>query len=634
MELSMFVIEVIPLTRGSHIESLSYYSGTAYDPGTIINVPIRSKEVPAMVTDTKPVSAAKTAVRAATFSLKKLPDQNTHHVLPAALIDTAKELQKTYPAQLGAILYALLPPEVRDGSHALEHTTSYTHANVQPEIDVLEAAHEDRYISYRSSIREVFAHRGSVLFVVPTSAHIEPAVEMLSQGIENRVVVFSPTLTKKKTLASYESFFDFTSAKLIITTPSHAYLDRHDITHIIIEQSRSRHYKAKVRPYIDHRNALRALAHVTNRSVTFGDILPRAEEEHARREEFYATNGEHPKRINLHAKLRIIDQKDKPVASKPFELFAEDTLEHMRKVIKSRKRIFVYAARRGLAPVVACGDCGHIFRCPDSGAPYTLFKTYRGDEEERWFLSQTSGKRVRAADTCPSCGSWRLRERGIGIQHIQRELSEKMPKVPVMLFDHTTATTYKKAKIIIGRFFDTKGSILLGTQMALPYLTEPIDSTIITSHDATRAIPSWRAEEEFLALLLTLRELTDDTVILQTRTEPDELLTLAGQGAIEHFYDEELELRAALKYPPFTIFILLSWQDTKEGALKTEAGLNDLLKDYKPRFYSAPHSLIKKTKRYGLIRILKEKWPDPKLMDMLRKLPPQIKVEINPDRIV
>lgn len=630
----MFVIEVIPLARGSHISSLSYYSATAYDPGTIIDVPIRSKQVPAMVTDTKPVSAAKTAVRAATFSLKKLPEQSARRVLPNALIQTAHELQKTYPAQLGAILFALLPPEVREGDHALEHTAQYAHDNVQPEIDVLEAAYEDRYMSYRSSIREVFAHRGSVLFVVPTSAHIEPAVEMLSQGIEKRVVVFSPTLTKKKTLAAYESFYDLTNAKLIITTPSHAYLDRHDITHIIVEQSRSRHYKAKVRPYIDHRDALKALAHVTNRSVTFGDILPRAEEEYARREEFYATNGEHPKRINLHAKLQIVEQKDEPVASKPFEIFSEETLAHMTEVIKSRKRIFVYAARRGLAPIVVCGDCGYIFRCPDSGAPYTLFKTMHNGEEERWFLSQTSGKRIRASDTCPKCGSWRLSERGIGIQHIQKELSAKMPRVPVMLFDHTTATTYKKAKIIVGRFFDTKGSILLGTQMALPYLTEPIDTTVITSHDATRSIPSWRAEEEFLGLLLALRELTDDTVLLQTRTEPDELLALAQQGAIEHFYDEELELRQALSYPPFSVFILLSWQDTKEGALKTEAGLNDVLKVYKPRFYSAPHSLIKKTKRYGLIRVPKSEWPNTALVDILRKLPPSIKVEINPDRIV
>lgn len=630
----MFVVEVIPLTRGSAIESLSYYSATSYSPGTIISVPIRSKEVPAMVTVSRSVSAAKTAVRAATFSLRKLPEQSAGQTLPQSLIETAKELQKKYPAELGAILFALLPSEIRDGTHMLEHTVPCSHSDILPEIEVMQATFDDRYISYRSKIREVFAHRGSVLFVVPTSSDIERADEMLSQGIEDRVVVFSPLSTKKKSQAAHDSFYNLTNAKLIITTPSHAYLDRHDITHIIIEQSRSRHYKSKIRPYIDHRDALTALAQVTNRTITMGDILPRSEEELARREERYTTLGEHPKRISLDAKLEIIEQDTTLSPERGFELFAPETIAQIEKTISTRKNIFIFAARRGLAPVVACRDCGFIFRCPDSGAPYTLFKTNRNGEEERWFLSQTSGKRVRASDTCQSCGSWRLGERGIGIQYIQRELSQKLPKVPVMLFDHTTATTYKKARTIIGRFYDTKGAILLGTQMALPHIEKPVDLSIITSHDATRAIPSWRAEEEFMGLLLTIRELTNDKVLLQTRTTPDELLTLAKQGAVEHFYNDELELREALGYPPFTHFVLLSWQDTKDGAMKTEEGLADLLKDYKPRFYSAPYSLIKKTKRYGLIRIKREKWPHAALMEILRQLPPSIKIEINPDRIV
>ncbi len=60
-------------------------------------------------------------------------------------------------------------------------------------------------------------------------------------------------------------------------------------------------------------------------------------------------------------------------------------------------------------------DCAHIFRSPQSGAPYSLVRTYKGDTEERWFVCGASGERVRAADTCSQCGSWRLKERGIGV---------------------------------------------------------------------------------------------------------------------------------------------------------------------------------------------------------------------------
>lgn len=630
----MFIIEVIPLKRGSNIESLSYYSGTAHDLGVIIEVPIRKSNVPAIVIGVKSVSAARTAVRAATFSLKKLPPGLTSTPLPPTLIETAKALSKIYPAHLGSIIYNLLPIEVREGIQVVQYTTPVSHSDVRPETDILQATTENRHIAYRSKIREIFAHSGSVLFVVPTNAHLASAVENLSQGIENRVVVFSSTLTKKKLQAAYDNFYDLSKSKLIITTPTHAYLDRHDIIHMIVDSSGSKHYISRTRPYIDHREGLKALSKITNRSVTFGDLLPRTDEEYLRREEIYTSHETPPKRIVLPAKLKIITQKDQPTAEKPFALFSPELIKAITLNIKKRGQTFVYAARRGLAPVVTCVDCGFIFRCPDSGTPYSLFKTRKNGEEERWFLSQVSGKRVRAFDTCSACGSWRLREKGIGIQHIQQELQQLFPKQPIILFDHTTATTLKKAQIIMGKFYDTRGAILLGTQMVIPHIDKKVDLTAITSHDAVRSIPSWRAEEEFFSLLLSLREITNDTVCLQTRTETDALLQYAEQGLVEQFYTEELELRQTLKYPPFSTFILLSWQDTKEAVLVTEERLNQLLGRYKPRFYSAPQSLVSKTKRFGLMRLPKTAWPDQELVGILRNLPPNIKVEINPDRII
>ncbi len=630
----MFIVEVIPLKRGSNIESLTYYSSKAYDPGIILDVPVRKSTVSAIVVKNSPVSAARTAVRAATFSLKKLPDQVVTNPLPPSLIETAKALQRLYPAHLGSILYSLLPIEVREGETKVQYTTPVSHADIRPEVDILEATKADRLIAYRSKIREVFAHRGSVLFVVPTSAHIDAAVEALSHGIEKRLVVFSPTLTKKKLQAAYASYYDLTNAKLIITTPAHAYLDRHDITHIIVDESRNKHYHSRHRPYLDHREVLKTLAKVTNRTITFGDLLPRAEEEYFRREELYATTTEQPKRINFTAKLQIIQQENIASAEKPFALFSDELTNALATTSKNRGQSFIYAARRGLAPVVVCIDCGHIFRCPDSGTPYSLFKTTHNGEEQRWFLSPVSGKRIHAPDTCTACGSWRLRERGIGIQHIHTELHHLLPECPVILFDHTTATTIKKARVLMAKFYDTRGAILLGTQMALPYIDSPVTTTAITSHDAARAIPSWRAEEEFFSLLLELREKTTETVYVQTRTEPDQLIEHATQGLVEQFYNDELSLRESLSYPPFSTFVLLSWQDTKDGVMVTEEKLATILAAHKPKFYSAPQSLVQKTKRFGLIRVPKIAWPDKSLIDILRNLPPSIKIEINPDRII
>jgi len=168
---TMYVIEVIPLTKASTIESLSYYSASDYEPGTLISVPIRKKEVQAVVITSEPVSAAKTAIRAATFSLRKLATQEDTASLPPSIVATARALLKTTPAHLGSILYALLPPDVRLGVREYPTTADYeNHEESTP--CILTGTRHDRFITYRSHIRQSFAHRGSVLFVVPNSAAV------------------------------------------------------------------------------------------------------------------------------------------------------------------------------------------------------------------------------------------------------------------------------------------------------------------------------------------------------------------------------------------------------------------------------------------------------------------------------
>jgi len=628
----MFIIEVIPLSRAGTIESLSYYSAAEYPAGSLIEVPVRKRTIRAVVISSKPVSAAKTAIRAATFSLKKLAIQPNPASLPKSFMRTAEELTKVTPAHIGSILFALLPPDIRSGVREYPTCVNYTNSeNSTPTI--LAGTYADRFISYRSQIRQALAHRGSILFIVPTSTAVRTAREALEHGIEKRVITFSSTHTKKQIEKSYELFLDLSTAKLIITTPNFAFLDRHDITTIIMEECSSNHYKARTRPYLDARDILITYAKVSNRSILLGDILPRTEEEALRREDTYETFAEHPKRLNFESTFTI-SQHEKKEGEKEFAIFTPELIETIQRTIKSKNKVFLFAARKGLAPMVVCYDCSHIFRCPDSGAPYSLLQTGEGESMQRWFISSTSGKKVRANDTCPDCGSWRLREQGIGIQQVATQARKLFKDTPITIFDHTTATTHIKARKLTKQFYDTKGSIMIGTSMALPYITKPVAVTAITSYEAARAIPTWRAEETVLSLLLSLREKTTNECFVVTRTDPDYLLKYAGKGLIDEFYNEEIMMRKTLKYPPYAVFILLTWVGTQSQILEAEKFIDTQLTDTELHFYNAPLTSSKGITRHGLIRINREDWPDTKLILQLRNLPPTIKIEVSPDKII
>lgn len=628
----MFVIEVAPLLKGAQVERLSYYSSTAYEPGALVSIPVRSKEAKGVVISSLPVSAAKAAVRAATFSLRKLPEQKDIRLLSSLLSATAAELSKKVPAAFGAILFSLLPNEVIEGE-VVPPFFDQPKEPAEPSVSVLTAPKAERWLVYKRRIREAFAHRGSVVFVAPTFEEVLQAYEELTTGITERSIILGP-LPKKAWRTAYNQAADLSAAKLILTTVGYAFSDRPDITDVIIDGSSSNWFRARTRPYLDRKEALILHSAIAGRRVLLGDLVHRSEDEYYRRTDKYLTEGEEPHRVNLESQLRVVTPKEKPTPDAPFQIISAPLSTAFSLALKEKKNVFIYSARRGLSPVVACGDCGYIFRCPDSGAPYSLFRTLKDGQEQRWFLSSTSGRRVRAADTCPECGSWRLRERGIGIQQIEDFLKKNFPADKVFVLDHSTAPTVKRARAIAAGFYAEKGAILLGTALALPYLERPVAISAVTSMDAVRATPTWRIDEESFSLLMRLRELTHERLFIQSRAEEDSALELARAGQLDNFFDEELRLRQELHYPPFYKLIHLTMSGPVEAVKRLESEVAERLRPFDFSFYSAPASVPEKTIRYGLARVADGEWPKAELVEALKGLPPMVRIEIDPARIV
>ncbi len=632
----MYVVEVMPLLKGVNLDTLSYFSSQKYEIGTFLTVPIRNKPRMALVVENKNVSQEKTNLRSADFSLQKLPKQNDTTILPDCLIKTATALTKIYPVSTGLILYNLLSPDVRSGKRTYDFTQSEKISQKKVIPQLLTAKIDERMFFYQNIIRTSLANNKSVLIVTPTSYIAEILSKKLSTGITKRLVTLTGLLSKKQSDKAYEQVQNTDQAKIIIASPTYSYIHREDISTIIIEESASQHYVSKHRPYLDHRIALRHYARFSGKKIILADTVPLTEDEFKRRQDEYQTYEETVKRIDFFTPLTIVLQKDKPRINTPFKLLSNDTIGKINDVLEQNGRVFLYAARRGLTPLVNCIDCGFIFRCPDSGTPYSLIRTEKNGKEERWFVSAASGRKIRAADTCQKCGSWRLRERGLGVQYVYDEWQRMNPDIETFLLDNLTANTIKKAKKIAEDFFKSPGSVLVGTQLSLPFLYKMPDLSVITSLDAARSIPSWRVDEFIFRLILQLRERTKQEVVVQTRTTPDNLLLWSKRGEIEKFYNEEINLRKILNYPPFSTFALLTWKGTREMVKKRETELISIFNDEDIQFYNNTSSFNDKIIRHALIKVPQNITKDEKvkLMIKLRKLPPEIKIEINPDRIV
>ncbi len=635
----MFTISVIPLARGSNLDCLTYFSKHEYPLGTLLQVPVRSRQLTGIVIKSEAVSTAKTALRSATFSLKKLPPQKQVTSLPPSFMETAQSITKNTPYSLSSILHTLLPTDIRNGDTPYPLLTPDLRI---PEFEYLEpqvllASSSDRLVAYQSIIRKVFAQEQSVLLVTPHTITAEYLRDRLGKGIKDRLVCLTTHQSKKQRIEAYQGFMDSSQSKLIIANPNFAFLDRADISTIIIDESASPQYQLLTRPYLDYVELLKHWTKTTKQNLILSDLLIHPEDEQKRRDDFYQSLGEFPKRLPHRCKIDIDVAEKRTSHEQPFQLFTTTNLQKIKDVLAGRNNVFIHAAHRGLAPVVACLDCGETARDPDSGSPFSLLRTHDSEgNEKRWFVSATSGRRIPAADTCAYCGSWRLRERGLGIQYIVEELKATLGEVPLLVFDHLSAGTYPKAKKLAKEISDAKGVLIIGTSMIIPYLSDNLHLSIISSVDALRSTPTWRADELLMRSLLQIAEKTTHQMIVQTRQEPDGLLKYAVQGAIEKYYNDELALREQLHYPPFTNFFLLTWQGKSEAIQKIEAFLKDLLVDYKKesQFYYSPLMTKNGSRtRHCLLRTPRGR-DTTSLLEKLRGLPPVVAMRLNPDRII
>jgi primosomal protein N' (replication factor Y) len=172
-------------------------------------------------------------------------------------------------------------------------------------------------------------------------------------------------------------------------------------------------------------------------------------------------------------------------------------------------------------------------------------------------------------ETCPHCGSRRIKFFGSGTQKAEQEIGQ-MPGVQVLRMDQDSTATKMAHEEIIRRFSRKEANVLLGTQMVAKGHDIP-DVTLvgILAADSTLNMPDFRASERGFSLLTQAagragRGDKPGRVVLQTYDPENEIITLAARQDYETFAGHELAMRKELLYPPYGEILKVTVVDKEE----------------------------------------------------------------------
>ena len=643
----MKIVTIIPLTKESFKGDLTYFTTREVALGNIVLASLRNRKILGLVVSCKDASMAKSEIKEMDFNLKKIIEVKEHSVLRDEFLESAFLISKYFATSANNVLSYLIPSILKenydkvanliDKSKESERTSSDERKKIRTEKLLFQAPLEDRLSSYKTLIRGSFAEKKSVFIVLPTENDIKNFAEILSKGIENFAFALHSGITPKKSLGILEKILKTDHPILVIGTAPFLFIPRNDFSTIILEHESSGAYKTVIKPNFDLRTFVELYATKANTKLILGDNLLRFET--LARKELDELNPLHPMsyRVNFEKEIKVAGKGEK------FEVIKEESINEIQKMLEEKKSVFIFALRKGLATMTVCKDCNNIISCDDCASPVVLYLSR--DSKKRMFVCNRCHANISPESLCSLCESWNLMPLGIGTDTVYEAVKNLFPKTKVFQLDKENAKTNNGAEKIIKEFEEDKGSILIGTEMALFYIKNKIPLSIIASFDSLWNIPNFKISEKIVRLLLSIISKTKDKIIIQTKNEDDRAIEAIIKENLLSFIREELDDRKKLGYPPYKRFIKITHLGDKEEMSKAKELLQEIFKEYFPEIFSGFVPKLKgKYITNALIKVSPHKWSlpeisagssiDENLHTKLLSLPKEFGVFVDPEDLL
>jgi primosomal protein N' len=645
----MFIITIIPISRGIGKETLSYFAAERVAMGSLVSVPIRGKKSHGLVVEVKEARDAKAELKNLSFAMKKIDKIQQRKFLLAYFVEAAREIAEYYATTVGSVLSLLVPKAVLDGTMPILPGVESVPAEIadaespenptsafEREVLLLQSADSERYGAYKSVIREEFARGKSIFFCLPIVEDVKNFGVTLQKGIENYTFILHSRLSKKELAKIWQKILEEKHPVLIVATGLFLSLPRSDFGTIIVEKESSRAYKTQSRPFLDMRVIAKIVAGKIGAKLIFGDSFLQTETIWKQKNGEYAELSSLSFRSLSVADYQKVDMRQPAdMQKKEFKILSDELQEMLISARENSERTFIFCGRKGLFPQTVCADCGTVVSCKNCQAPVVLYRKKSGDVVKNLFVCHHCGERRDADVLCEKCRGWRLLPLGIAIQNVEDEVRKILPKSEIFLMDSDSVDSYKKAVRIRDAFYATPGSVLIGTEIALSFLNQSFENSAIISLDSFFSIPDFKINEKVFHILLSVRALSDKKIILQTRRPEIKLFDYALSGNLIDFYRDEIAERKSLNYPPFCRFIKLTIQGNKSAIREKMEDIKNFLKPFELSIFEAfGFGTDKKSAIHGLISVASDKWPDPELSQKLRQLPMFVSVKIDPDTLL
>ena len=326
---------------------------------------------------------------------------------------------------------------------------------------------------------------------------------------------------------------------------------------VVIDEEHETTYKSDQQsPKFDAREVAEKLGELYNSVTVLGSATPSITSFYKAKHNIYKLVQLNNRVNNAYPDVKIVDMRSE-LAEGNKSIFSRDLQYNISKAISNGEQIILFLNRRGFSNFVSCRSCGHVMKCNDCNVNYTFHKSINK------LMCHYCGKIIQVPTVCPECGSKYIRHFGSGTEKIQQEVEKLFPKARTLRMDLDTTTRKNSHQTILEKFRNQEADILIGTQMIAKGLDFPNVSLVgVISADLSLNSGDYNSSENTFQLVTQVagragRADVSGKVIIQTYNPENYCIQYAAKNDYIDFYNEEIEYRRQLKYPPFGNFFVV-----------------------------------------------------------------------------
>lgn len=282
--------------------------------------------------------------------------------------------------------------------------------------------------------------------------------------------------------------------------------------------------------------------------------------------------------------------------------FSAQALQLLKQNFEAGGMSLVYLNRRGFAPALFCGDCGHTFGCPNCSAKMVLH------QRARQLRCHHCDHREPIPFKCPDCGNQDLTAVGHGTQRVEETLRAFLPKATVVRVDRDSTAHKNDWADLYRRIADNEIDILVGTQMlAKGHDFARLNLVIVLNADGSLYSADFRVPERLFAELMQVsgragRADKPGKVLIQTQLPEHPVFAAVKAQDYAVFAENELNERQMFAMPPFGFQIAVRADaprvaDAMEFLNAAKETLAPLLPESVSQFGAAPMLMVRLAER-------------------------------------